>query len=178
MDEKDEGFYDTPATGEWTVETNTGSNEMKRIMDGDHVVIGWTMRPFSESFQKIADAHNAAISAVTGRHNEVCYDYAKTLATARGAQHHMEACRALLNVPDDEVLYGAIEELQQQLAAERAKVEMNEGIEEELREANQRYYDAEVKVQTLTDALNRISEWDKGEPLSAEIAQDALAQVK
>ncbi len=43
------------------------------------------------------------------------------LATAQGAQHHMEACRALLNVPNDDVLYGAIEELQQQLAAERGR---------------------------------------------------------
>jgi hypothetical protein len=34
----------------------------------------------------------------------------------------MEACRALLNVPDDEVLYEAIKELQQQVAAEREKV--------------------------------------------------------
>ncbi len=51
------------------------------------------------------DAHNAA------------------LAASRGAQLHMEACRALLNVPDDEVLYGAIEELQQQLAAERDNYE-------------------------------------------------------
>jgi hypothetical protein len=44
---------------------------------------------YSELLQ-IADAYNAA------------------LAAEQGAKHHMEACRALLKVPDDEVLYQAI----------------------------------------------------------------------
>jgi hypothetical protein len=69
----------------------------------------------------------------------------------------MEACRALLNVPDDEVLYEAIKELQQQVAAEREKrnaAEMNrtalELIEYKLKDelAAER-----EKVKALSEAL-------------------------
>lgn len=52
----------------WTVErSKEGVNHpMARIMQSDKVIIGWTMRPFSESFPKIADAHNASIGADAG----------------------------------------------------------------------------------------------------------------
>jgi hypothetical protein len=55
------------------------------------------------------------------KNNAIAIAHNAALAAAQGAQHHMEACRALLKVRDDEVLYEAIKELQQQLAAERAK---------------------------------------------------------
>ncbi len=89
-------------TGEWTAkivknEPFTGW----RVAIGDNVISG---NLFLGDAENLRDAITAA------------------LAASQGAQHHMEACRALLNVPDDEVLYGAIEELQQQLADEREKV--------------------------------------------------------
>lgn len=52
---------------------------------------------------EIAEIHNASITAERGKET--------------GAQHHMEACRALLQVPNDEVLYEAIKQLREQLAA-------------------------------------------------------------
>lgn len=61
----------------------------------------WTPKWFETTFQdhdwiqQVCSAHNAALTA------------------EQGAKHHMEACRALLNVPDDEVLYQAIKELQE-----------------------------------------------------------------
>jgi hypothetical protein len=50
---------------EWRVERSKEGvdNSMARIMQGDKKIIGWTMRPYSESFQKICDAHNAALAA-------------------------------------------------------------------------------------------------------------------
>jgi hypothetical protein len=47
----------------WTVEQHPSSCffSMARIMQGDKVIIGWTMRPFSESFDMIAGAHNATL---------------------------------------------------------------------------------------------------------------------
>lgn len=58
---------------------------------------------WQEAMEYVADAHEAALAAEREKH--------------QGAQHHMEACRALLNVPDDEVLYEAIHQLREQLAA-------------------------------------------------------------
>jgi hypothetical protein len=51
---------------EWTVDRSSEgvSNPMARIMQGETVIIGWTMRPYSESFLKIAAAHNAALTTV------------------------------------------------------------------------------------------------------------------
>jgi hypothetical protein len=67
-----------------------------------------------------------SVSEYMGKLNRVCDAHNAALAEAKGALHHMEACRALLKVPNDEVLYVAIEELQQQLAAEREKREQAE----------------------------------------------------
>ena len=83
----------TPTTGEWTSAVTIAFTELQAGKIGMDV-----------AYRRINAAHNAAIAA------------------AQGAQNHMEACRALLNVPDDEVLYGAIKELQQQLDAEEQKV--------------------------------------------------------
>ncbi len=51
--------------------------------------------------QEICEAHNSALAAEREK--------------AKGALHHMEACRALLNVPDDEVLYESVLQLREQL---------------------------------------------------------------
>ena len=62
-------------------------------MDGERIVIGWTMRPFSESFQKIADAHNAALAAEreTTRQIKTAWD---ELSIAHGQlQHELAAER-------------------------------------------------------------------------------------
>lgn len=65
---------------EWTVKHGTGSNPMKRIMRGDQVIVGWTMGPFSESFQKIVDARNAEFIAA----QKVCELYFNIAAEAIG----------------------------------------------------------------------------------------------
>ncbi len=66
------------------------------------------------------------------------------LPAPQGAQHHMEACRALLNVPDDEVLYDAIEEL---LSAEAVR-----SIESMTR-VQQQVNDQAVEIQQLKEQL-------------------------
>jgi hypothetical protein len=45
------------------------------------------------------------------------------LERAKSVATHMEACRALLGVPNDEVLYEAIRTLQKQCAAMRSALE-------------------------------------------------------
>lgn len=67
-------------SAEWTVEHGAGSNPMKRIMRDDQVIIGWTMRPFSESFQKIVDARNAEFIAA----QKVCELYFNIAVEAIG----------------------------------------------------------------------------------------------
>ncbi len=57
-------------TGKWTPEW------LRRT-----VAIHWgEHKPDNEIICRL---HNAALAAVTGRHNEVCYDYAKQLAAER-----------------------------------------------------------------------------------------------
>jgi hypothetical protein len=74
----------------------------------------WTPKWFETTFQdhdwikQVCEAHNAALAAERLKH--------------KAALHHIKACRALLKVPDDEVLYTAIEKMKQQLADARAKL--------------------------------------------------------
>jgi hypothetical protein len=68
------------------------------------------------------------------------------LDAERGARHHMEACRALLKVPDDEVLYTAIEEMKQQLLAAQAAIG---SADKELRELYHSYGDGTDVAQVI-----------------------------
>ena len=88
----------TSASGEWTAAT-----------------VAACLNNRLDAAQTIADTHNAALAA----EREISKQ-------ARAAERHMEACRALLNVPDDEVLYGAIKELQQQLSDYREKYQRSQ----------------------------------------------------
>jgi hypothetical protein len=124
-----------PATGEWTVETNTGSNEMKRIMDGERIVIGWTMRPFSESFQKIADAHNAAVVSQVQQLREQIKEL--DLPYRRQAQG----------------LQAAKESLERELAAAQAAIiEHNKHVEEMHSETSDDCYEIPITDTTALDA--------------------------
>jgi hypothetical protein len=73
----------------------------------------------SEDFKGLAKVINAALAVhrqavfdCMSLSNDMCEKLEKELAAERkkyqGALHHMEACRALLGVSDDEVLYQSI----------------------------------------------------------------------
>ncbi len=81
-------------------------NHIKRTT-GEWTVFGTSVQVNGEALFHCSTRKDAVIASL--EHNAA-------LAAATGVQHHMEA------VPNDEVLYVAIEELQQQLAAEREKV--------------------------------------------------------
>jgi hypothetical protein len=75
-----------------------------------------------------------ASDKLLGAQWEQFHDGVMKLAAERekgqGAIHHMEACRALLNVPDDEVLYEAIKaERENRIEAERERDEFSKGCD-------------------------------------------------
>ncbi len=66
----------------------------------------WTNVDVEELLDKggsiaVKDAHNAALASATGRHNEVCYDYAKKLAAKRERREVAENVAAATQVELD-----------------------------------------------------------------------------
>ena len=90
--------------------------------------------------------HDAAKYKIIASLHETCENYEDRMLRSEeqpalvkqyeGAAHHMEACRALLGVPEDEVLYVAIEELKTKAAMVKPLVEALEHIRDETAEPN------------------------------------------
>ncbi len=97
-------------------------------MCGEQKVVGWTMRPFSESFQKIADAHNAALvdeQENTRKWAIEAHDSAKSEQQLReqlaAEREKVENLHKILGQKRT-----TIKELREQLAAEREKREQSD----------------------------------------------------
>lgn len=106
--------------------------------------------------------------------NGVCIGNELTAKGIANAHNASIAAEREKHIVTEQLLIEANKELQQQLAAEKEKVAMNEGIEDELREANQKYYDCKVQLATeredaYTEGYTKaVGEWLRGEPIHSD----------
>lgn len=115
------------------MKTNTMTDPMtNQPAPSDTPRVSALLQRFCKEFTPTMQCHD--LSALAKELELECSRLSAEREKLEGAYRHMNACRALLKTPEDDVLYSSIEELLAEREKERELREKADGFREELRE--------------------------------------------